>query len=83
MNYYRKTVNNTANDIKLKMQMTAFTLKLSENNDKIDNLLKADKDIKKDITDNSNALKDFYTKQDILNITSQYYLKNIFMIKHI
>ena len=26
--YYRKTVNNTANDIKLKMLMTAFTLKL-------------------------------------------------------
>ena len=29
--YYRKTVNNTANDVKLKMQMAAFTLKLSEN----------------------------------------------------
>ena len=71
--YYRKTVNNTANDVKLKMQMAAFTLNLSENNDKIDNLLKADKDIKKDITDNSNTLKNFYTKQYILNITSQYY----------
>ena len=69
--YYRKTVNNTANDVKLKMQMAAFTLKLSENNDKIDDLLKTDKDI----TDNSNALKNFYTKQDVLNITSQYYLK--------
>ena len=55
--YYRKTVNNTANDVKLKMQMAAFTLKLSENNDKIDDLLKADKDIKKDITDNSNNIK--------------------------
>ena len=75
--YYRKTINNTANDVKLKMQMAAFTLKLSENNDKIDDLLKTDKDIKKDITDNSNALKNFYTKQDILNITSQYYLKKI------
>ena len=75
MNYYRKPIDKTINDVKLKMQMAAFTLKLSENNDKIDDLLKADKDIKKDITDNSNALKDFYTKQDILNITSQYYLK--------
>ena len=75
--YYRKTVNNTVNDVKLKMQMAAFTLKLSENNDKIDDLLKADKDIKKDITDTSNALKKFYNKQDILNITSQYYLKKI------
>ena len=75
--YYRKTVNNTANDIKLKMQMAAFTLKLSENNNKIDDLLKTDKDIKKDITDNSNSIKNFYTKQDILNIASQYYLKKI------
>ena len=73
--YYRKTVNNTANDVKLKMQMAAFTLKLSENNDKIDDLLKTDKDIKKDITDNSIILKNFYTKQDVLNIKSQYYLK--------
>ena len=55
--------------------MAAFTLKLSENNDKIDDLLKADKDIKKDIIDNSNSIKNFYTKQDVLNITSQYYLK--------
>ena len=75
MNYYRKNVDNTINNLKLKMQIAAFTLKLSENSDKIDDLLKADKDIKKDITDNSNALKNFYTKQDVLNITSQYYLK--------
>ena len=75
MNYYRKNVDNTANDLKLKMQMAAFTLKLSENNDKIDDLLKADKDIKKDIIDNSNSIKNFYTKQDVNNIISQYYLK--------
>ena len=75
MNYYRKNVDNTANDLKLKMQMATFTLKLSENNNKIDNLLKADKDIKKDIIDNSNTIKNFYTKQDVNNIISQYYLK--------
>ena len=75
MNYYRKNVNNTTNDLKLKMQMAAFTLKLSENSDKIDDLLKADKDIKKDITDNSNSIKNFYNKQDVNNIISQYYLK--------
>ena len=75
MNYYRKTVNNTANDVKLKMQMAAFTLKLNENNNKIDDLLEVDKNIKKDVNNNSNALKNFYTKQDILNITNQYYLK--------
>ena len=75
MNYYRKNIDNTANNLKLKMQMAAFTLKVSENNDKIDDLLKANKDIKKDITDNSNSIKNFYTKQDINNIISQYYLK--------
>ena len=32
MNYYRKTIDNTANDVKLKMQIGALTLKLSENN---------------------------------------------------
>ena len=75
MNYYRKNIDNTTNDLKLKMQMAAFTLKLSENNDKIDDLLKADKDIKKDISDNSNSIKNFYTKQDVNNIITQYYLK--------
>ena len=52
------------------MQMAAFTLKLSENNDKIDDLLKADKDIKKDITNNSNSIKNM--KNEIDN----YYDKN-------
>ena len=43
MNYYRKTVDNTANDLKLKMQMGALTLKLSENNGNISsNLTKID-----------------------------------------
>ena len=68
MNYYRKPINKTIDDVKLKMQMAAFTLKSSENNDKIDDLLKADKDIKKDITDNSNSIK-----QDVQNIMSQYH----------
>ena len=35
MNYYRKNVNDTANDVKLKMQIGALTLKLSENNENI------------------------------------------------
>ena len=54
--YYRKTVNNTANDVKLKMQMGAFTLKLSENINKINYLLDVDKNIKKDIVNNSNKI---------------------------
>ena len=36
MNYYRKPLNKVVNDIKLKMGLSALTLKISENNDKID-----------------------------------------------
>ena len=56
MNYYRKTVNNTADDIKLKIQIGALTLKITENINKINNLLEVDKNIKKDIVDNSNKI---------------------------
>ena len=40
MNYYRKPIDKVANDIKLKMQIGALTLKISENNNKIDDLIK-------------------------------------------
>ena len=50
--YYRKTVNNTVNDVKLKMQMAAFTLKLSENINKIDNLIQKDNEINKNLQNN-------------------------------
>ena len=56
MNYYTKTVNNVVDNVKLKMQMSAFTLKLSENISKINDLLEVDKNIKKDIADNSNKI---------------------------
>ena len=68
MNYYRKNVDNTANDLKLKMQMAAFTLKLSENNDKIHSLLEVDKNIKKDITNNSNRIENMKMKLIIIMI---------------
>ena len=55
MDYYRKLINKVANDIKLKMQLGALTLKLSENNNKIDDLIEVDKNIKKDVS--SNTLK--------------------------
>ena len=45
--YYRKTVNNTTNDVKLKTQMGALTLKVTENINKINDLLTVDEDIKK------------------------------------
>ena len=56
MNYYRKSVNNTVNDVKLKMQMGALTLKITENINKINDLLEVDESIKKDIVDNSNLI---------------------------
>ena len=45
--YYRKNVNNTANDVKLKMQIGTLTVKITENINKINDLLEVDKDIKK------------------------------------
>ena len=52
--YYRKPINKTVNDVKLKMQIGALTVKITENIDKIDDLLEVDKNIKKDIVNNSN-----------------------------
>ena len=49
MNYCRKTINNVANDIKFKMQLSALTLKISENTDKL-------KEIKSDINENYNDI---------------------------
>ena len=54
--YYRKTVNNTTNDVKLKMQIGFLTAKISENINKINDLLEVDKNIKKDIVNNSNKI---------------------------
>ena len=54
--YYRKTVNNTTNDVKLKMQIGVLTVKITENINKINDILKVDRNIKKDIVDNSNKI---------------------------
>ena len=61
--YYRKTVNKVVNDVKLKMQLGALTLKLNENNKKIDDLIGVDKNIKKDISTNTGKIDD--NKSDI------------------
>ena len=63
--YYRKPINKTVNDVKLKMQIGASTVKITENINKINNLLEVDKDIKKDIVDNSNSIKNM--NNDITN----------------
>ena len=56
MNYYRKPINKNVDDVKLKMQLGVLTLKISENNDKIDDLLEVDKNIKKDIITNTTKI---------------------------
>ena len=47
MNYYRKPINKVIDDVKLKMQLGALTLKISENSNKIDSLIDVDKNILK------------------------------------
>ena len=85
MNYYRKPIEKTINDVKLKMQIGALTVKITENINKINDLLEVDKDIKKDVSDNSNSINNM--KNEILNtinsnfysrsyINDNYYLKN-------
>ena len=54
--YYRKPVNKVVNDVKLKMQLGALTLKLND-------LIGVDKNIKNDISTNSGKIDD--NKSDI------------------
>ena len=73
MNYYRKPINKVIDDVKLKMQLGALTLKLSENNKKIDDLIGVDKNIKKDVSSNkgkidTNTLNIDEIKDDLSNI---------------
>ena len=56
MNCYRKPINKVVDDVKLKMQLGALTLKISENNNKIDDLLEVVKNIKKDIISNTTKI---------------------------
>ena len=65
MNYYRKPINKTANDVKLKVQIGALTVKIAENINKINDLLEVDKNIKKDIVNNSNSIENM--DKDIKN----------------
>ena len=65
MNYYRKPTDKVANDVKLKIQIGALTLKISENNDKIDSLLTVDKNIIKDVS--TNAIKIDTNESDIFS----------------
>ena len=75
MNYYRKPINKTVDDIKLKMQIAALTLKLSENNNKIDDLLNVDKNIKKDVNDDLNLINS--NKENISKNDDEIYKKGL------
>ena len=55
------------------MQIDALTLKLSENNNKIDNLLNVDKSIKKDVSDNLNLINS--NKENISKKDNEIYKK--------
>ena len=65
MNYYRKPIEKTINDVKFKMQISALTVKISENINKINDLLEVDKDIKRDVSDNSNSIKNMKNEIDL------------------
>ena len=67
--YYRKTVNKVVNDVKLKMQLSALTLKLND-------LIGVDKNIKKDVSTNTGQIN-----TNTLNISDN--LKKINNIKSI
>ena len=56
MNYYRKPVNKVVDNVKLKIQLGALTLKISEPNNKIDSLLAVDKNIIKDVSTNATKI---------------------------
>ena len=60
--YYRKNVNKVVNDVKLKMQLGALTLKLND-------LIGVDKNIKNDISTNSGKIGD--NKNNISTNSSQ------------
>ena len=73
MNYYRKPINKVIDDVKLKMQIGALTLKISENNNKIDSLLEVDKNIKNDVSSNlskinTNTSNIYEIKSNLSNI---------------
>ena len=65
MNYYRKPIEKTINDVKLKMQIGALAVKITENINKINDLLEVDKNIKKDVGDNSNSIKNMKNETDL------------------
>ena len=71
MNYYRKPINKVIDDVKLKMQLGALTLEISEYNNKIDSLLEVDKNIIKDVSTNTSKID--ANESDIFSNLSKIY----------
>ena len=67
MDYYRKPLNKVVNDVKLKMGLSALTLKISENNKKIDDLIGVDKNIKKDVSSNTAKIDTYIKGLNLIN----------------
>ena len=63
MDYYRKPINKVANDLKLKMQMAALTLKFIENANKLDQM-------KSDISENYNDIGNIELLSDKANVST-------------
>ena len=86
MNYYRKPIEKTINGVKLKMQIGALTVKITENINKINDLLEVDKDIKKDVSDNSNSIKNIKNEIDLKlsdKVDQKYINDTLYDKKHI
>ena len=86
MNYYRKPTEKTINDVKLKRQIGALTVKITENINKINDLLEVDKDIKKDVSDNSNSIKNIKNEIDLKlsdKVDQKYINDTLYDKKHI
>ena len=81
MDYYRKPINKVVNDVKLKMQLGALTLKLNENNNKINDLIGVDKNIKKDILSNSGLIStntnDISDNSELISINEENISSNL------
>ena len=67
MNYYRKPLNKVVDNVKLKIQLGALTLKISENKNKIDDLIGVDKNIKKDVSSNTTKIDAYKTALNLIN----------------
>ena len=80
MNYYRKTVDNVVDNVKLKMQMGALTLKLSENNGNISSNLSK---INTNTSDISNSKTDISSNLSKINTNTSDISSNLSKINAI